>query len=135
MYINIYNIHLPNFNLFVFNFYTPLFALVQITDWSITWWIVGSSKFPSKCMISSKADTTFAATFPYIKIVNRDIKDLIFTSPGIYANDASIRHYVSCENTVSYRNRYSNIQNIYRNLHTLLYWYNFPHSRSFISSE
>ena len=28
--------HLLYFNLFVFSFYTPQFALVQITDWSIT---------------------------------------------------------------------------------------------------
>ena len=57
-------IHLLYFNLFVFNFNTPLFTLVQITDWSITWEVVGSRKFPSKCMISIKADTTFVARFP-----------------------------------------------------------------------
>ena len=41
-------------------------------------------------MISSKAGTTYYAT-------------------------ACIGHYINCENTVLYRNPYSNIQNIYRN--------------------
>ena len=48
--------------------------------------------------------------FLYIKTVNRDIEDLILTSRGIYAT-ASILHYINCENTVLYRNCYSNIQN------------------------
>ena len=34
-------------------------------------------------MISSKADTTFVATFPAIKTVNRVIQDLFFTNRGI----------------------------------------------------
>ena len=56
--------------------------------------------------------------------MNRDIQDLIFTSHGIYAIPCT-RYYIDCENTALYRNRYSNIQNIYRNSYTFLYWYNF----------
>ena len=41
---------------------------------------------------------------------------------GIYAT-ACIRHYINCKNTVLYRNRYSNIQNIYRNSCTVLHCY------------
>ena len=67
-------------------------------------------------MISSKADTT----------VNKHC--------GMNATTC-IGHYINYESTVLYRNRYSNIQNIYRNSYTLLYLYNFPYSRRFISSK
>ena len=55
-------------------------------------------------------------------------------SLGIYAATC-IRHYISHENTVLFWNRYSNIQNIYWSSFTLLYWYNLPYYRRFISNE
>ena len=48
---------------------------------------------------------------------------------------ACIRYYIGSENTVLYQNRCSNIQNIYRNSYTSLYWYNFRHPHKFISNE
>ena len=60
--------------------------------------------------------------FPYIKTVNQNIQDLIFTSRGIYTT-ACMRQYTNCENAVLYTNRYSNSQNKYRYLCTQLYWY------------
>ena len=62
--------------------------------------------------------------------MNREIQDLIFTIRGIYATTC-IRH-INVEITVLYRNRYPNIQSIYRNSYTLLYWCNFPYSHRFI---
>lgn len=56
MCINIYT----RYNLFLFNFYIPLFALLQITDWQyymINCWL------PLKGIIRSKADTIFLAVF------------------------------------------------------------------------
>ena len=58
-------------------------------------------------MVSSEFDATFVATFPVYQ--NRDIQDLIFLSLRIYPI-ACIRYYINSENTVLYRNRYSNIQ-------------------------
>ena len=82
----------------------------------------------------SRSDATFVTMFPVYQNSDWDIQDLIFTSLGIYAIPC-IRHYINCENTVLYRNRSSNIQNIYRNSYTLSYWYNFPYPHRFISNE